>query len=150
MDDLAWSQLVFDNVNKVVYEKTGIEISEEEKGDLIEGEHMSEIVKQQFGSVEGVNQFKKYLESNQFQNEEERATLKGRWKAMKDYVYDERMRSKYDALIKKSEYVTKAEAKRYYHSLNDKAEAEYVYVPFYSIKDTIAVTDEMIEKYIKD
>ena len=150
MDDLAWNQLIFDNVNKVVYEKTGIEISEEEKGDLIEGEHMSEIVKQQFGSIEGVNQFKKYLDSDQFQNEEERVTLKGRWKAMKDYVYDERMRSKYDALIKKSEYVTKAEAKRYYHSLNDKAEAEYVYVPYYSIKDTIAVTDEMIEKYIKD
>ena len=150
MEDLAWNQLVFDNVNKVVYEKTGIEISEEEKGDLIEGEHMSEIVKQQFGSVEGVAQFKKYLESDQFQNEEERVTLKGRWRAMKEYVYDERMRSKYDALIKKSEYVTKAEAKRYYSSINDKAEAEYVYVPFYSIKDTIAVTDEMIEKYIKD
>ncbi|HSY62576.1 MAG TPA: peptidylprolyl isomerase, partial [Cytophaga sp.] len=150
MEDLAWNQLIFDNVNRVVYEKTGITVSEEEKTDLIEGEHMSEIVKQQFGSVEGVTQFKKYLESNQFQSEEERVTIKGRWKALKEYVYDERMRSKYDALIKKSEYVTKAEAKRYYQGLNDKAEAEYVYVPYYSIKDTIAVTDEMIEKYIKD
>lgn len=150
MDDLAWNQLIFDNVNKNVYEKAGIGISEEEKVDILEGEHMSEIVKQQFGTVEGLNQFKKYLESDQFQSEEERLSMKGRFKALKDFVYDERMRSKYDALIKKSEYVTKAEAKRYYHSLNDKVEAEYVYVPYFSIKDTIAVTDAMIEKYIKN
>ncbi|WP_018343495.1 peptidylprolyl isomerase [Cytophaga aurantiaca] len=151
MEDIAWNQLIFDNLNIPVYEKAGIAISEEERGDLIEGEHMSEIVKQQFQSAENVKQFIANLDnSNQFQSPEEQIALQGRWKAMKQYVFDERMRSKYDALIKKSEYVTKAEAQRYYHSLNDKAEAEYVYVPYYSIKDTIAVTDEMIEKYIKD
>jgi peptidyl-prolyl cis-trans isomerase D len=150
MEDLAWSQLVFDNLNKNVYKKDGIEISEEEKLDILEGAHMSEIIKQQFGSVEGLTQFKKYIESNQFQSEEEKSTIVGRWKALKDYVYDERMRSKFETLVKKSEYVTKAEAKRYYHSLNDKMEAEYVYVPFFSMKDTIAVTDAMIEKYIKE
>lgn len=150
MDDLAWTQLIFDNVNAVIYEKSGVGVSEEEKSDLIEGEHMSEIIKQQFGSVEGVKQFVKYLDSDQFQSEEERTTLKARWKAMKEYVYSERMRGKYDELIKKSEYVTKAEGKRYYHSLNDKVEAEYVYVPFYSIKDTVIVTDDMIETYIKN
>jgi len=150
MEDLAWSQLVFDNLNKNVYQKDGIDISEEEKLDILEGAHMSEIIKQQFGSVEGLTQFKKYLESNQFQSEEEKSTIVGRWKALKDYVYDERMRSKFETLVKKSEYVTKAEAKRYYHSLNDKMEAEYVYVPFFSLKDTIAITDVMIEKYIKE
>ncbi|WP_299248510.1 peptidylprolyl isomerase [uncultured Cytophaga sp.] len=150
MEDLAWNQLVFDNLNKNIYQKDGIEVSAEEKIDIIEGDHMSEIIKQQFGSIEGLAQFKKYLESNQFQSEEERIGVKGRWNALREYVYDERMRSKFDALIKKSEYVTKAEAKRYYHSINDKVEAEYVYVPFFSIKDTIAVTDAMIEKYIKE
>jgi peptidyl-prolyl cis-trans isomerase D len=150
MEDLAWNQLIFDNINKPVYDKAGVEISEEEKTDLIEGEHMSEIIKQQFGSAEGVKQFIKNLGGDQFESEEQRVALIGRWKAMKEYVYEERLRSKYDGLIKKSEYVTKAEAKRYYHDLNDKAEAEYVYVPYYSVKDTIEVTDEMIEKYIKN
>jgi len=149
MEDLAWNQLIFDNVNRPVYEKTGIEISEEEKIDLVEGENMSAVFKQQFGSAEGYKQQVKMIETDQV-TPEQRANFKTGIKAMKEYVYDERMRSKYDALIKKSEYVTKAEAKRYYHSLNDKAEAEYVYVPYYSIKDTIAVTDQMIEKYIKD
>jgi peptidyl-prolyl cis-trans isomerase D len=150
MDDLAWTQLVFERVNKVVYEKAGIEISEGEKVDLLEGEHMSDVVKQQFGSAEQLKQFLKYLDSDQIQSEEERASIKGRWRALKEYVYNERMRSKYETIIKKSEYVTKAEAKRYYHALNDKAEAEYVYVPYFSINDTtITVTDAMLEDYLK-
>lgn len=150
LDDIAWNQIVFDKVNMEIYSKAGLEISENEKIDLIEGEHMSDIIKQQFQSAEGVQQFLKYLESDQIQSEEERENIKSRWRALKEYVYNERLRSKYENLIKKSEYVTKAEAERYYHSLNDKAEAEYVYVPYYSIKDTtITVTDEMMESYLK-
>lgn len=149
MEEIAWSQLIFDNLNIPVYESAGIGISDEEKVDLVEGEHMSDVFKQQFGSPEGYKQQLKYIESNQA-TEEQRVNFKTGIKALKEYTYNERMRSKYEALIKKSEYVTKAEAKRYYHSINDKAEAEYVYVPYYSVKDTINVTDEMIEKYIKD
>ncbi len=148
IDDLAWNQLVFDNVNKVVYDKAGIEISEEEKLDLFEGEHMSEVFKQQFGSAEGLKQQLKAIEGDQV-SPEQRANFKVGFSAMKEYVVNERLRSKYETLIKKSEYVTKAEATRYYHSLNDKAEAEYVYVPYFSVKDTINVTDEMIAAYIK-
>lgn len=150
MDDIAWNQIVFDKVNMEIYSKAGLEISENEKIDLIEGEHMSDIIKQQFQSAEGVQQFLKYLESDQIQSEEERENIKSRWRALKEYVYNERLRSKYENLIKKSEYVTKAEAERYYHSLNDKVEGEYVYVPYYSIKDTtITITDEMMESYLK-
>ena len=150
MDDIAWSQLIFDKVNLKVYEKAGLEISEKEKKDLIEGEHMSDIVKQQFQNAAGVQQFLKYIESDQIQSEEERNSIKSRWRALKEYVFSERLRSKYENLIKKSEYVTKAEAERYYHAMNDKAEAEYVYVPYYTIQDsTINVTDEMMETYLK-
>jgi peptidyl-prolyl cis-trans isomerase D len=148
MDDIAWNQVVFDKVNKVVYDKAGLDIPENEKIDLIEGENMSPAIKQTLGSADKVKEFLAFLESDQIKSDEERATRKNWWRLLKEYVYNERLRSKYETLIKKSEYVTKAEAKRYYHSLNDKAEAEYVYVPYYSYKDSVDVTDEMLQAYI--
>jgi len=148
MDDIAWNQVIFDKVNKVVYDKAGLDIPENEKVDLIEGENMSPTIKQTFGSAEKVKEFLLFLESDQIKSDEERANRKNGWRLLKEYVFNERLRSKYETLIKKSEYVTKAEAKRYYHSLNDKAEADYVYVPYYSYKDSIDVTDDMLQAYI--
>jgi len=148
MDDIAWNQVIFDKVNKVVYDKAGLDIPENEKVDLIEGENMSPAIKQTFGSAEKVKEFLLFLESDQIKSDEERANRKNGWRLLKEYVFNERLRSKYETLIKKSEYVTKAEAKRYYHSLNDKAEADYVYVPYYSYKDSIDVTDDMLQAYI--
>jgi len=150
MDDMSWNQLIFDKVYKTVFDEAGIEISEEEKLDLLEGNNMSEIIKQQFGTKEQLKNFLTYLDSDQIKSEEERENIKGRWRALKEYVFNERLRAKYENVLKKSEYVTKAEAKRYYHSLNDKMEATYLYVPYYSVKDTINVTDEMLEKYLEE
>ncbi|MBC7451718.1 MAG: peptidylprolyl isomerase [Cytophagales bacterium] len=152
MDDAAWTQLVFDKLNREVYDKAGIELSSDEKLDLLEGENMAAVIKQQFGTVENLRQYIKSLDTESDQiTDEQRAQGKAQWKALKEYVYDDRIRTKYESVLKKSEYVTKAEAERYYHNLNDKAEAGYVYVPYYTIKDsTITVTDEMLEAYLDE
>jgi len=150
MEDMAWNQLIFDKANKVDYEEAGIELSEEEKMDLLEGDNRSEIIKQQFPDKDGLKKFLEYIDSDQIKSEEERENIKSRWRALKEYVFNERLRAKYESVLKKSEYVTKSEAKRYYHTQNDKMEATYVYVPYYSVKDTIKVTDEMLQKYLDE
>jgi len=150
MEDLAWNQLIFDKVYKEAYEEAGITLSEEEQIDLLEGDNMSEVIKQQFGSKEQLQQFIKYLDSDQFKSEEERQATIIRWKALKEYVYNERLRNKYENVLKKTEYVTKAEAKRYYSNMNEKVEAKYLYIPYYSVKDSsVTITDEMLESYLK-
>ena len=150
MEDLAWNQLIFDKVYKEAYSEAGIDLSEEEKTDLLEGDNMSEVIKQQFGTKEQLAQFIEYLDSDQIKTEEERQSMKARWKALRDYVFNERLRAKYENVLKKTEYVTKAESKKYYSNLNDKAEAKYLYIPYYSIKDSaIAITDDMLDSYLK-
>lgn len=59
-----------------------------------------------------------------------------------------RERIKYENLLIKSNYITKAEAERDYHTQNDVAEAKYLYVPFFAISDSaITVSDSDLRAY---
>jgi peptidyl-prolyl cis-trans isomerase D len=71
-----------------------------------------------------------------------------RWNTFKRDMELGRERIKYENLLIKSNYVTKAEAERDYHSQNDVAEAKYLYVPFFAISDSaITVTDSDLRAY---
>ena len=63
----------------------------------------------------------------------------------------ERSLTKYNNLIKLSNYVTTAEAKRFQSEQNDKANVKFLYVPFFTISDsTIKVTDAQLQAYLDE
>ena len=71
-----------------------------------------------------------------------------RWTTFKNDLELGRERIKYENLLIKTNYVTKAEAERDYHSQNDVAEVKYVYVPFFAISDSaITVSDADLRAY---
>lgn len=147
LEDIAWSQLINDKVIAPAYSAAGFILSDAEKTDLIEGENISPIIAQQFQNKEGVKQFIQAVEK--MEDEAQRKEYLSKWASLKDFAFNERVKAKYETFLRNSEYVTKAEAERFYHSNNDKAEIKYVYVPYASIVDsTIKVEDKDIENYI--
>jgi peptidyl-prolyl cis-trans isomerase D len=59
-----------------------------------------------------------------------------------------RERLKYENLLIKTNYVTEAEAERDYHTQNDVAEVKYLYVPYFSVSDSVVkVSDSDLKTY---
>ncbi|MFM7852727.1 MAG: peptidylprolyl isomerase, partial [Flammeovirgaceae bacterium] len=74
--------------------------------------------------------------------------MRYRWNSFQEELKLGRERIKYENLLIKTNYVTNAEAERDYHLQNDVAEADYLYVPFYAISDTVVTpTDSQLRDY---
>ena len=60
-----------------------------------------------------------------------------------------RLRDKYESLISKTNYVNKLESKREYITSNQSASISYLYVPFYSISDSlVTVSDNELKSFL--
>jgi peptidyl-prolyl cis-trans isomerase D len=71
-----------------------------------------------------------------------------RWDIFKNDLQPSRERLKYENLLIKTTYVTEAEAERDYHNQNDVAEVKYLYVPYYSVSDSlVTVSDNALRTY---
>lgn len=150
LEDLAWNQVVFNNFYVEEYAKAGVTVSAEEEQDLLQGDNMHEVIKQFFGSPEGVKQFLASFEDENMSVEDKKRRV-SIWKALKEYVISDRLRKKYEALITKTVYATVQEAKEEYRAINDKVELKYVFVPYSSIVDsTVEVTDADLKSYLND
>ena len=71
------------------------------------------------------------------------------WAAFEKSISQDRIRSKYENLLRLSNYVTQADAAKEYQSQNAKFNARFLFVPFFSVPDTtIKVTDAQLEEYL--
>jgi parvulin-like peptidyl-prolyl isomerase len=150
LEDIAWSQVVFNTFYVEEYAKAGVTVSAEEEQDLLQGENMHETMKQFFRDAEGVKKFLASLQNDQISIEDRKRSAVA-WKAIKEYVVSDRLRKKYESLLTKTVYITVQEAKEEYKTINDKVELKYVYIPYSTIADsTIEVTDSDLKAYLKE
>jgi peptidyl-prolyl cis-trans isomerase D len=143
----SWSKLIYKYIYQDQFEKLGLVITDDEKFDMVQGSFIHSYIKNAFG---GNEQFDKSLVVNFLQNfDKVDPSFQQKWYVIESQLDEVRLREKYNNLLKKSEYVTKAEAKRIYHAQTDKANVDYVFVPFTTIADsTIEVTDADLNDYI--
>jgi peptidyl-prolyl cis-trans isomerase D len=153
----AWELLMVKHAIRPEFEKTGIKISSEEKLDMFFGKNIDENLKQSF--VDSTGKFSPELLKQQIRQfdmpepvdpamRQQWFAMKNRWESFKNELVLARERIKYENLLIKTNYVTNAEAERDYHLQNDVAEAEYLYVPFYAISDTVVTpTDSQLRDY---
>ncbi len=146
----AWDMLIARHAIEAQYEKIGVEVTSEELWDMVQGKNVDENVKMAFTNQEtgqfDPDQVVNYL--NQLKTMPEGSEPRIRWEMFQKDLRPGRARIKYENLILKSNYVTKAEAEREYHLQNDVAEVKYVYVPYYAISDSAAkVTDDALKAY---
>ncbi|MBY0427550.1 MAG: SurA N-terminal domain-containing protein, partial [Cytophagales bacterium] len=145
----AWNDLLFDITYKDEFDALGIEVTEEEEWDMIQGKNIHPAVRQSFTNPQ-TGQFDRAMVVNYLQNMQKlEPKQQYLWQLFEKGISKERLRNKYDNLFRLSAFATTQEARRLYKSQNDKAEAKFVFIPYATIDDKeINVSDADIQEYI--
>lgn len=147
--DQAWNQFIVDIAYKKQFDKLGLTVTDDELVDMVQGNHISPSIMQAF-SDPTTGRFDKNAVVNYLKNlktlpiEQQKS-----WENFETSLREERIRSKYENLLKLSAYTPKAQAEKEYIAQNTKATLRYLYVPYFSIVDTtVKVTDSELETYL--
>ncbi|REA58390.1 peptidylprolyl isomerase [Dyadobacter luteus] len=147
--DQAWNQFIVDIAYRDQFDELGLTVTDEELVDMVQGNHISPSILQAF-SDPTTGRFDKNAVVNYLKNlktlpiEQQKS-----WENFEKSLREERIRSKYENLLKLSAYTPKAQAEKEYLAQNTKATLRYLYVPYFSIVDTtIKVTDSELEQYL--
>jgi peptidyl-prolyl cis-trans isomerase D len=145
----VWNQYLIDYAYKKEFDALGLKVSNEELVDMVQGNNVSPAVQQSFTNPQtGVfdkTQVISYLKNlKNLQPEQQQA-----WQNFEKSLAQDRLRQKYENLVRLGSYVTRAEAEKEYQAQTTKASLRYLFVPFYSVVDTtIKVTDSQLEDYL--
>ncbi len=147
----VWEQLVQQNAFEPQYEALGIDVTADELREMIQGtRNMHPFIRQQFtDSNTGVFNEAQHREFiNAAANKSLPAEQQLIWDNFKNNLIQIRKSEKYQNLISNADYITSAEAKKEYLAQNNKISAEYLFVPFYSIADSLVkVSDSDVSSY---
>jgi len=142
----AWEMLIIKHVFAEQYEKLGIKVSDEESWDMVQGDNVDPSIKNdpsfqdpetgEFDKqrvIEFIKQINQMPAGNFYRES---------WILFEEGLTPARRRLKYDNLLVKSTYVTEAEAEKQYEEETAVAEAEYLYIPFYTVENSEITVDE--------
>lgn len=146
----AWDALVAQKSFRQQYENLGLRVTDEEVIDMVQGNNISEELRQSFVNPE-TGEFDRNMLINYLANIENMPPQQqAMWFAFESSLRPGRERMKYENMLLKSEYVTTAEARREHMNQNSVAEIQYLYVPFYAVSDSlIQVTESDLNNYLE-
>ena len=149
MRDQIWNQYILDLAYGKEYEALGLSVSSKELVDMVQGENIHPSVRQQFTNPQ-TGQFDKTYVIQFLKNFKTMPVAQQQaWASFEKSLAQDRLRTKYENLMKMSTYTTNAEAQKEYVAQTSKVDAHYLYVPFYSVADsTVEVTDSQLEDYL--
>lgn len=152
----AWKQYVEEMVAKEQYDKLGITVSDAEVSamlysgseDMLHASIKSAPVFLNDSGKFDRSKLEQYVASFSTDNPEAQQR-KGQWKRFEDGIYEQTLKSKYTALIKKAMYIPTWYAKMDNADKNTKANINYVMVPFSSVDDaSIQTSDSELLSYL--
>ncbi len=144
----AWNQLIIDYAFKKQYDALGLEVSPEELADMVQGNYVHSFIKQQFTNP-ATKQFDKSQVVQYLKSLKPGTPQMQQWEQIEKNLASDRLRTKYENLLRLTTFVTTAEAKREYEAQTAKVDVRYLYVPFYTVADsTLKVTDAQLEDYL--
>jgi peptidyl-prolyl cis-trans isomerase D len=149
LKEQIWNQYVVDYGYKKEFEALGLRVSNDELVDMVQGNNISPTIRNNFSNPQtgefdktAVVRYLKDLKKMPIEQQQQ-------WEKFEKSLSQSRLVNKYENLLLKSNYVTKAEAEKQYQSEMTKASLKYLYVPFYSVADTtIKVTDSQLSDYM--
>lgn len=154
----AWELLVLRHAFEKEFNEVGVDVTPSEVEDMIWGKNVDPNIRQTQAFVnQETGQFDKnlvlqYLASiKDVPSDPQQAAMwqeqRTRWELFQRDLAPGRERLKYENLLIKTNYITTAEAEKEYHNQTDVAEVKYVYVPFYSVSDSVEVSDSELKAY---
>jgi peptidyl-prolyl cis-trans isomerase D len=146
----AWEILILRHAIEQEFEALGVTVTDDELVDMISGKNISEGIKSSFVNQQ-TGQFDRSMLAmyiNQIKTLPVNSPDRIQWEIFQRDLKPGRERLKYENLLLKSVYVTKAEAENEYRLQNDVAEIKYLFVPYFSVSDTaIKVSDADLKAY---
>lgn len=146
----AWELLIARYAIVPEYEKVGIEVTDSELVDMISGTNIDPNIRQAFINQE-TGEFDRAMLGNyisQLKTMPAGSEGRVRWELFQRDLKPGRERIKYENLLLKTNYVTRAEAEREYHLQTDVAEIRYAYVPYHAVSDSVAdVNQSALQAY---
>ncbi len=145
----AWDKLIADVAFTKEFEKLGIEVTQQELVDMVQGNNIDPGIRQSFTNPEtgefDRNQLVSYLQNMPQLPQEQQLS----WRLYEKNLNDSRGRLKYEGLLSAADYVTTQEAKQFYEAENTTASVKYLYIPFTTISDsTVQVSEQELQAYI--
>lgn len=149
MREQVWNQYIMDLAYGKEYEALGLAVTPKELVDMVQGENIHPSVRQQFTNPQ-TGQFDKNYVIQFLKNFKTMPVAQQQaWANFEKSLSQDRLRSKYENLLRMSTYTTNAEAQKEYTAQTAKVDVRYLYVPFYSVADsTIKVSDSQLEEYL--
>jgi len=143
--EIVWNAMLFDKIFLPECQYLGIDVTNREIVEMIQGDSIfiHPQIRQAF-TDEKTKQFDKNRVIERLKQASKSMQEQYVWANYEKGLRKERMRTKYENLMRISTYVTKAEAEREHQAQNAKAEVKYVHIPFTSISDSTIV------KQVKD
>jgi peptidyl-prolyl cis-trans isomerase D len=148
----AWTLLIAKHAVRPEYEKVGSEVTDEEMFDMLTGRNVDENLKMAYtDSVGNFDKNRMLLDLQNIDASPAGSEQRKNWDRIKSQMIAGRERVKFENLLVKTAYVTKAQAEQQYHLDNDVAEIKFLYVPYYAVKDSAAPVDQAaVKKYYDD
>ena len=146
----AWDKMIADVAFSKQFDELGIEVTEQELVDMVQGNNVDPGIQQSFTNPEtgefDRNRLISYLQNMPQLPQEQQIS----WQLYEKNLNESRGRLKYEGLLTASDYVTTQEAKQLYEAENTTAEVKYLYVPFYAVSDSVVqVSDQELNAYIQ-
>jgi peptidyl-prolyl cis-trans isomerase D len=145
----AWNRFIEKIAYQKQYEKLGLAVTADELTDMVQGDNIHPAIQQSFVNP-STNQFDKNLVIRYLKSFDTLpVNAQAAWINFESQLGPERLKSKYENMLRLSTYVTKAEARRNYEDQTTQADVRFLYVPFFSIPDSsIKITDEQLQQYL--
>ena len=147
----TWNDIVHRIIMDNEYEEIGLSVTPDELFDLIQGVNPHPLIKQYFSNPE-TKVYDRELVIRYLQNMESLPEeSKQQWYKFEKYIKNDRMRSKFNALMSKGYYIPKDIAHIAYAEKNDKVELDYVAAKFVDVNDSIFnPTDANYKEYYSE
>lgn len=137
----AWDFLVVKHAFQKQFEELGVEVTDDELVDMVQGRNVHPEIERAF--TDSLGNFDRervtaYLQNLSRMPQQQQA----QWYMFEKNLPPSRQRIKYDNLMIKSSFVTSAEARNAYVNDNTVAEVKYLYIPYYSVDDSLVNVEE--------
>ncbi len=145
----AWEYLIVKTAFQKQYDALGIKVTDDEEWDMIQGKNVVPELKQ-IATDPQTGEFKREYIVNMLADIGKLPPQQQySWMMFQENLRPSRLRVKHESLLTKTIYATEAEARKQYNAENSIAEIKYLYIPFYTLSDSVVeVSDSELESYI--
>ncbi len=150
LSEQTWELLVKKIAYQKEYDALGLQVTEDELIDMVQGNNIHPDVKAAFRKAE-TDEFDQQQVVNYLQNFSQMpAEQQRRWYSFEKSLISTRLNTKLNHLLSKSAFTTSLEKEQNEYLEQTTSQIKYLYIPYYTFPDSLVrITQAMLQNYLK-